>query len=424
MEKISCSCTWGDGNINHNFNKKSRSRQEHIDKTRIDDNIILKEISEKTIEQEFNKIFAEDVKEYNEKQKRNDRKIISYYQKVKNDKKIRAPFREVIYQVGNKDNSKDPEIREKMINVLIKFYDEFESNYPRLKIIGGAIHLDEACPHLHLDVVPYAEGNKKGMKHKVSFEKAIEQMGFVPEQSEVNKDEKAPLIFNGFRNHSMRLLEELLNGVGMQRDIMHNTEKHLSVKQFKEKMAIEDLKKSPEIQEKALNEILDKSAEKEGLEGKIEYLRMVKQEEKEEFEEFELEIKEKKKALAEDYERKKREYNAKLVDMQNELTFEKVLNKAVEKLDSPEKIDNKLRERNSQLEKENQGLKWYQKAYEAIIKRIAKVFRRNSKHFEDEKNEDLKEIIGPNEYVREDFKKELDNQHRKEMEKDDYELGM
>ena len=424
MEKISCSCTWGDGNINHNFNKKSRSRQEHIDKTRIDDNIILKEISEKTIEQEFNKIFAEDVKEYNEKQKRNDRKIISYYQKVKNDKKIRAPFREVIYQVGNKDNSKDPEIREKMINVLIKFYDEFESNYPRLKIIGGAIHLDEACPHLHLDIVPYAEGNKKGMKHKVSFEKAIEQMGFVPEQSEVNKDEKAPLIFNGFRNHSMRLLEELLNGVGMQRDIMHNTEKHLSVKQFKEKMAIEDLKKSPEIQEKALNEILDKSAEKEDLEGKIEYLRMVRQEEKEDFEEFELEIKEKRKALAEDYERKKREYNAKLVDMQNELTFEKVLNKAVEKLDSPEKIDNKLRERNSQLEKENQGLKWYQRAYEAIIKRIAKVFRRNSKHFEDEKNEDLKEIIGSNEYVNDDFKKELDKQHRKEMEKDDYELGM
>ena len=120
---------------------------------------------------------------------------------------------------------------------------------------------------------------------------------------------------------------------------------------------------------------------------------MVRQEEKEDFEEFELEIKEKRKALAEDYERKKREYNAKLVDMQNELTFEKVLNKAVEKLDSPEKIDNKLRERNSQLEKENQGLKWYQRAYEAIIKRIAKVFRRNSKHFEDEKNEDLKEII-------------------------------
>ena len=55
MEKISCSCTWGDGNINHNFNKQSRSRQEHIDKSRIDDNIILKAISEKTIEQEFNR---------------------------------------------------------------------------------------------------------------------------------------------------------------------------------------------------------------------------------------------------------------------------------------------------------------------------------------------------------------------------------
>lgn len=423
MEKISCSCTWGEGNINHNFNKQSRSRQEHIDKNRIDDNIILKEITEKTIEQEFNKIFAEDVKEYNEKQKRNDRKINSYYQKVKNDKKIRAPFREVIYQVGNKDNSKDPETREKMINVLIKFYDEFESNYPRLKIIGGAIHLDESSPHLHLDVVPYAEGGKNGLKHKVSFEKAIEQMGFTPEQSEVNKDEKAPLIFNGFRNHSMKLLEDLLNGVGMQRDVKHNTEKHLSVKQFKEKMAIEDLKKSPEIQEKALNELLDKSAEKENLEGQIEYFRMIKQEEKEEFEEFELEIKEKRKALAEEYERKEREHNARLLEMQKGLTFEKVSTKAVEKLDSPEKINRELLERNSQLEEENRGLKWYQKAYESIIKRIAKIFRRNAKYFENEKNYDLEEVIGEDEYIKEDFNNELIKQNQKEIEKEDeYEL--
>ena len=317
MEKISCSCTWGDGNLNHNFNEYSRSRQEHIDNTKIKDNIILKEISNKTIEKEFNKIFENDIKEYNEKQTRNDRKIQSYYQKVLNDKKIRAPFREVIYQVGNKDNSKDPIVREKMIKTLKNFYEEFEKNYPKLKIIGAVIHLDESTPHLHIDVVPYADGSKKGLKHKVSFEKAIEQMGFVPEQSEVNKSDKDPLIFNGFRNHSMRLLEDLMNNESLQRDIKFNTEKHLSVKAFKEKKAIEELKKLPEIQEKAKNEILNKMEIKENLEQEIQFLQNKKEKKEEEIEELEIKHKKEKQRLAKEYEKQKQLYNSRIFEMQN-----------------------------------------------------------------------------------------------------------
>lgn len=256
MDKISCSCTWGRGNINHNFNKYSRSRQDHIDKTKTNDNIVLREVSNKTVEEKFNKIFEEDIQEYNSKQKRKDRRIDNYYQKCLSDKKIKAPFREVIYQVGNKEDAKDPEKLEKMKNSLKRFYEEFEKNYPNLKVIGAVIHLDEATPHLHMDIVPYAENSKNGLKHKVSFEKAIEQMGFEPEESQVNKKAKKPLIFNGFRNHSMKLLENILNEEGMERDIKHNTKKHLEPAEYREKMAIEDLKKSPAFQEKVVENIL------------------------------------------------------------------------------------------------------------------------------------------------------------------------
>lgn len=254
-DKISCSCTWGRGNINHNFSQYSRNRQEHIDPNKTSQNIILKEINPKNVEKKFNEIFADDVAEYNKNQKRKDRQIKSYYQKVLNDKKIKAPFREVIFQVGNKEDAKDPIKKEKMVNALISFYNEFEKNYPRLKVLGAVIHMDEATPHMHIDVVPYAENNKKGLKHKVSFEKAIEQMGFEPEISDVNETSKKPLIFNGFRNHSMQLLESILNDEGMQRDIKHNNKKHLEPAEYREKMAIEDLKKQPEIQEKAINEL-------------------------------------------------------------------------------------------------------------------------------------------------------------------------
>lgn len=246
----------GNGNIKHNLNKNSRQSQKHIDNKRIDDNIVLKDINPKNIEEEFNKIFFEDIQEYNAKQKRKDRQITNYYQKCLNDKKIKAPFREVIYQVGNREDAKDPVKKEKMTRSLIKFYNEFEKNYTKMKILGAVIHLDEATPHLHIDVVPYADGGKNGLKHKVSFEKAIEQMGFEAEQSQINKSTKNPLIFNGFRNHSMKLLENILNNEALQRDIKHNVKKHIEPNEYREKMAIEDLKKDENIQEKAKKEIL------------------------------------------------------------------------------------------------------------------------------------------------------------------------
>lgn len=256
MNRISCSCVWGKGNLNHNLNKKSRASQLHIDKTKIDTNIILKNIDYKNIEQEFNKIFEDDISEYNKKQKRKDRQITNYYQKCLNDKKIKYPFREVIYQVGNSQDTKDPVKKDKMIKSLSKFYLEFEKNYPKMKVLSAVIHLDEATPHLHIDVVPYAEGKKNGLKHKVSFEKAIEQMGFLPEQSQVNKSSKKPLIFNGFRNHSMKLLENILNNESLEREIKNNTNKHIEPNEYREKMAIEDLKKDKTIQKKAEENII------------------------------------------------------------------------------------------------------------------------------------------------------------------------
>lgn len=368
MEKMSCSCTWGTGNINHNFNKKSREKQDHIDNSKIDDNIILKEISPKTIEQEFNKIFAQDVEEYNSRQKRNDRKIDSYYQKCLDDKRIKAPFREVIYQVGNKDDVKNKDKKDKMIKSLTKFYNEFEKNYPNLKVIGAVIHLDEATPHLHLDVVPYAENNKRGMKHKVSFEKAIEQMGFKPEESQVNKNVKDPLIFNGFRNHSMQLLENILNEEGIERDVKNNTKKHLQPSDFKkERDAIEELKKDPKIQEKAFDELTavyeeefkDKREELESLEKSIESSKKFKEKHKtEEYEAFEKAIK---------AEKKVQEITKKKDQAQKEYEEQLKKNEEIKKQDLYKQQEQQIKT----LQEENTKIK---KDFKWIIKNIVNKF--------------------------------------------------
>lgn len=210
-----------------------------------------------------------------------------------------------------------------MIRTLQKFYEEFENNYPRLKVIGAVIHLDEATPHLHLDIIPYAEGEKKGLKHKVSFEKAIEQMGFTAEESLVNTEKKNPLIFNGFRNNSMRLLEDLMNNENLEREIKNNTKNHLEVKAFKEKMAIEDLKKSPEIIEKVKNEILNKMENKDELEEKIKFLENKKTSMEQELEELEKKHKKEKERLAEELEREKMLNSQRISEWQKE-TIESV----------------------------------------------------------------------------------------------------
>lgn len=252
--KMSASCTVGHSNIEHNQNKKNRKAEQHIDNNRIDDNIILKKCE--NVEEEFNKIFEDDVAEYNSKQKRKDRQIKSYYQKVKNDKQIKAPYREIVLQIGNREDAKDPMKKEKMINCLQDFYRIFETRYPNLKVLSAVIHLDEATPHLHLSFVPVAENNKNGLKHKVNFEKSLEQMGFEPEYSKINKKEKEkPLVFNGFRNDCMRTLEDIMSNNQIQRRIMNNTKKHIEPAKYREKMAIEDLKKDPQIKNKAVEEL-------------------------------------------------------------------------------------------------------------------------------------------------------------------------
>lgn len=259
--EMSASCTLGTGNLNHNQNKSSRNNQEHIHHELTSSNIILNEVNYNTIESKFNEIFKEDVEEYNQKQVRKDRRIDSYYQKCLADKKITAPYRELIIQVGNRTDAQDPVKKEKMINTLTKFYNMWEDKYPQLKVVGAVIHVDEETPHLHLDFVPVAnrEKNGKGLRHKVSLDKALEQMGFEPEFSEINQKEKSkPIVFNGFRNNVMATIEEIANTEGIERKLMYNNKEHLSVKDYKEEQdtinkAKEELLKDNNFIEKMKN---------------------------------------------------------------------------------------------------------------------------------------------------------------------------
>src|SRR5574344_2559340 len=140
-------------NIKHNnreFTDKQKEQNSHINFDRSDENIYIVQDDLKEL---YEREFSESLQKYNDKQKRNDRKIDSYYDHIKNGKKT-ALQQEIIVQVGDKD---DNEIDSEFLE---KWFENFQERNPNLKVYNAVIHNDEATPHLHVNFVPVASGYK------------------------------------------------------------------------------------------------------------------------------------------------------------------------------------------------------------------------------------------------------------------------
>ena len=52
---------------------------------------------------------------------------------------------------------------------------------PNLHVFNVSLHLDEACPHLHIDFIPfYTKERQRGLKKGVSMRAALIEQGFSP----------------------------------------------------------------------------------------------------------------------------------------------------------------------------------------------------------------------------------------------------
>lgn len=87
----------GKGSVNHNTRAFSAK---NVDKERSRDNV---EFCHKDIKAVYHELFDEALERYNAKQKRSDRKIDNYYEKIRQGKQEKL-FYEVIFQIGNRDD--------------------------------------------------------------------------------------------------------------------------------------------------------------------------------------------------------------------------------------------------------------------------------------------------------------------------------
>lgn len=232
--------------ISHNNRQLTDSQKindwhKHIDFTKSDENIYLEQIN---IREKYEELFGEAVEKYNAKQKRADRKIEDYLAKVRKDKKL-EPQREFIVQVGTLDDFRttrddgsstgisEQEAEQNRVianKILVEYFKEFKERNPNLSVYNAVIHNDEVSPHLHLNIVPVAEGYKRGVQKQPSFNKALQQQGLQADK------ENGRVLWNNFRSQEVESVERLMSDFGWDRELV-GTNKIKDIHEYKEIMS-------------------------------------------------------------------------------------------------------------------------------------------------------------------------------------------
>ncbi|MFE6140071.1 plasmid recombination protein [Bacillus sp. NPDC057893] len=155
--------------LSHN-NRENIHGNPGIDPSRSEENIYF---VQKDIRSVYKDIFQEAVDKYNEKQKRNDRKIDDYYDKIHKDDKTHEQ-RELVVAIG--EGKDDPMYRGAKKEALKRYAEAFQKRNPNLVVYNMVLHDDEANPHLHINYVPNFESSR-GLTRRVGMDRALQQQG-------------------------------------------------------------------------------------------------------------------------------------------------------------------------------------------------------------------------------------------------------
>lgn len=214
------SITIGKGSIGHN-NRKFIAQ--NVDSGRTSENITL---VCKDIKEIYHELFDKALFEYNARQKRKDRIIKDYYEHIFHSKQEK-PFYELIVQIGNKDDTtcgtNDGILA---TQILEQFANDFSKRNPHIRVFNSVVHLDEATPHLHIDFVPFATEQKRGLSTRNSLSKALEQQGFIA-KGQFETSSKLWI------DNEKQQLAEIMKQYGIEWKQLETHNPHLSVLDYK-----------------------------------------------------------------------------------------------------------------------------------------------------------------------------------------------
>ncbi len=220
----------GKGSVNHN------SREFNAKNTDPERTHLNTEYCNEKIKDVYHELFDDALGRYNQKQKRADRKIENYYEKIRSGRQEKT-FHEIIIQVGNCDNmnakTSDGELAEK---ILDEYYQDFQKRNPYLKVFSAHLHMDEATPHLHIDFVPFTTKSNRGLDTRVSLKQALANQGFVGSSKHETE-------WSLWVESEKEELSKVMERYGIEWEHKGTHEKHLSVYDYEKKMRSEEVEK-------------------------------------------------------------------------------------------------------------------------------------------------------------------------------------
>ena len=212
----------GKGSVNHN------SRKFHAKNTDPERSYLNVEYCNESLQSVYHQLFDEAQQRYNAKQKRADRMIPDYYEKIRSGKQEKL-FHEVIVQIGNReDMSAQSENGALAAQVLDEYMREFQKRNPNLRVFSAHLHMDKATPHLHIDFVPFTTGSKRGMDTRVSLKKALAAQGYTG-------GSRSDTEWNQWVEAEKNALAAVMERHEIQWEKKGTHEKHLSVLEFEKR---------------------------------------------------------------------------------------------------------------------------------------------------------------------------------------------
>lgn len=212
----------GKGSVNHNSRK---FHAKNTDPERSDLNI---EYYNENIREIYHELFDEALARYNNRQKRSDRRIDDYYEKILSSRQEKT-FHEIILQIGNKDDmaakTEDGRLAAK---ILDEYMSGFRERNSTLRVFSAHLHMDEVTPHLHIDFVPFTTGSKRGLETRVSLKQALAALGF-------QGGTRSETEWNQWVTAEKKQLAAVMLQHGIEWEQKGTHEKHLSVLDFEKK---------------------------------------------------------------------------------------------------------------------------------------------------------------------------------------------
>ena len=236
----------GKGSVKHNDRNFNLNNATHIDQTRQSENFYINRYLDNaiTFEECERRYFAENYLQWLEAQNEKYRKRRQYgYVRSIDDlmKAEKTQPKEMILQIGNKDNRPDKEI---LFQCIYEFNEEFNKRYEtNVHILDIAIHNDEKSSHAHIRFICDFT-DRDGIK-KICTDKALKELGIKPPKATAKTDR--------YNNALQTFTEQIRfiwntiikrNGIELDETVINPSQKHLTVLEYKHKKLEEELEKS------------------------------------------------------------------------------------------------------------------------------------------------------------------------------------